>query len=178
MNLAIVIVVASVLALTAILWLTVARKSQISRPAGPMQIQPVDVEAFRNLVSPAEDAYLRERLSARDFRHVRRHRLLATAAYVKNVSRNAGVLVQIGQRAMTANDPRVKESAQQLVENALLLRRNATFALVRIYLTLAVPTNSTSLGRVADSYEKLSFSAMLLGRLQNPNGPVQLSVLR
>ena len=178
MTLAIVLTIAAVTVLAVIFRITITRRVQIQASGeNPMLIQPVDIEAFRNLVDPAEDAYLRERLPARQFRRVRRCRLLATAAYVKVVSRNAAALVRIGQSAMASADPQVHASARQLVENALMLRRNSTFALVGIYVNLALPANGLTVGRMADTYEKLSLSAMLLGRLQNPSGPVRLSVI-
>jgi hypothetical protein len=56
MTLAIVIVIAAFLALFVILRTAVSRSLQVSTSANlPAQIQPIDVEAFRNLVDPAED---------------------------------------------------------------------------------------------------------------------------
>jgi hypothetical protein len=66
MTLAIVLVIAAVLSLVFILRITVSRSLQVSgdsKLAG--HLQPIDVEAFRNLVDPAEDDYLRRRLSPR-----------------------------------------------------------------------------------------------------------------
>ena len=173
MTLAIILVVAAVLALIFILGLTFSRSRQLARGAG--RIQPIDVEAFRNLVDPAEDEYLRRRLGASDFRRVRRERLLAMAAYVRVAGRNAAVLVRVGQSALAVSDPHTAEAARQLVDNALLLRRNATVALLRIYGALAWPTSGLAATPVLRGYERLSGSAMLLGRLQNPAIPVRIS---
>jgi hypothetical protein len=176
MTVAIVLIVAAVLALIFILGLTFTRSRQLARSGGAGRIQPIDIEAFRNLVDPAEDEYLRRRLGAADFRRVRRERLLAMAAYVRIAGQNAAVLVRIGQSALAASDPHTAEAARQLVDNALLLRRNATFALLRIYGALAWPTSGLAASPVLRGYERLSGSAMLLGRLQNPTMPVRISV--
>jgi hypothetical protein len=169
MNLAIFIVIAAVIALAVILRTAVSRSLQPSQASKlPARIQPIDVEAFRNLVDPAEDDYLRRRLHPARFRQVRRARLLAMAAYVKAASRNADVLVQIGQAALATNDAHAAPAGRQLAEQAMLLRRNATLALIRIYVALAWPNSGLAASRIADRYEQLNGAAMLLGRLQDP----------
>lgn len=176
MTLAIVLVILATLSLILILRVTLSRSMQI--PAGrslAAEIQPIDVAAFRNLVDPTEDAYLRRRLPAAEFRAVRRERLRAMAYYVQTARRNAAVLVRIGQTASSATDTHTAEAARQLVDSALLLRSNTTLALFRIYVALAWPNSGLAATPVLESYERLSSSAMLLGRLQNPASPVRIS---
>lgn len=176
MTLAILLVIAAALALIFILGVAVSRSLQISAGTNLAgQIQPIDVEAFRILVDPAEDDYLRRRLSAAEFRLVRRERLRAMAAYVQTAGRNAAVLVRMGQGALTAGDADTAEAARRLVDDALLLRRNSSFALLRIYVALAWPTSGLAAVPILQGYEQLNGSAMLLGRLQNPAAPVRIS---
>jgi hypothetical protein len=176
MTLAIILVIAAALALVFILGVTLSRSLQISGSAAlTTQIQPIDVEAFHNLVNPTEDDYLRRRLPASEFRRVRQKRLRATAAYVRTAGRNAAILIRMGQTALTASDPETAEAARRLVDNALLLRRNAAFALLRIYVALAWPNSGLAATPVLHGYERLNGSAMLLGRLQNPSAPVRIS---
>ena len=178
MNLAIILVVAAAVALGIILRLAVTGSLQARGNSGLVAtVRPIDVEAFRNLINPAEDDYLRRRLPPTQFRLVRRERLRAMAAYVQVAANNAAVLVRIGQAALASADPRVLGAAQQVVNEALLLRRNTTVALARIYLALAWPNSGFAAVRVVDRYEQLSGAAMLLGRLQNPTVPVRLSAL-
>jgi len=176
MILAIVLVAFAVLALVLILGVTISRSLQITtldKLAPP--VEPIDVEAFRNLVDASENAYLQRQLPAPEFRRVQRERLRAAAAYVRAAGRNAAVLITIGQAAL-AGDPKTAEAARELVDSALLLRRNAAFALLRIYVGLAWPTAGVSAAPVLLGYERLSGHAMLLGRLQNPAVPVRISV--
>jgi len=176
MTLAIVLVVAAAIALVFILGVTVSRSLRVSGDSHlARRIEPIDVEAFRNLVDPAENAYLRSRLTAAEFRRVQRERLRATAAYVRVAGRNATVLVTIAQASLSAHDAHTVEAARQLVDNALLLRRNATLALLRIYVALAWPSSGLAAAPILRGYERLSGSAMLLGRLQNPAVPVRIS---
>ncbi len=176
MNLAFVLVFAALVALGIIVRLAVSRSLPAKVDSSLAKtIRPVDVEAFRNLINPAEDDYLRSRLPPAEFRSVRRARLRAIAAYVQVAGRNAGVLVRVGESALASGNPHFVESAQRLVNDALLVRRNATVALARIYIALAWPNSGVAAVRVVDRYERLSGSAMLLGRLQNPATPVRLS---
>jgi hypothetical protein len=179
MNLAVFLVIAAIFALGVILRLAIKQKSLARRTDNlAIAIRPIDIEAFRNLINPIEDEYLRRRLPRARFRAVRRERLRAMAAYVQIASRNAAVLVHIGQSALAAGDVRTTSAAQQLVNDALLLRRNTTVALARIYMALAWPGSEFAAIRVVERYERLSGAAMLLGRLQNPAIPVRLSSLR
>ncbi|MFZ0197809.1 MAG: hypothetical protein WB523_23930 [Candidatus Sulfotelmatobacter sp.] len=176
MNLAVILVFGAVVALGIIVRLAVTHSLQTKEGAlSAGSMQPIDLEAFRNLINPAEDEYLRRRLPPAEFRLVRRARLHAMAAYVQVAARNATVLVGVGEAALASGDPRVAEAAQQLVNHALLLRRNTTVALARIYLALVYPGSGFAAVRVIDRYEQLSGSAMLLGRLQNPAAAVRLS---
>lgn len=176
MTLAIVLVIASALALVLILRVAVSRSLQVSSDANlGGRIQPIDVEAFRNLVDPREDEYLRRRLPAAEFRAVRRERLRAMAAYVQAAGRNAAILVRIGQAALASGNAQTAEAARQLVNDALLLRRNAAVALLRIYVVRAWPNSGVFAAPILHRYEQMSGAAMLLGRLQNPSSPVRTS---
>jgi|SRR5215469_8115189 len=174
MILPIILVVAAALGLIFILGITVSRGLQISG-GNRLQIQPVDVEAFRNLVDPAQDEYLRRRLTATEFRRVQRERLRAAAVYIQVAGRNAAALALLGQAALSSSDAQTADAARQLVDSALLLRRNAAFALLRIYAALPWPNSGQRAAGVLRGYEQLSRSAMLLGRLQNPAVPVRIA---
>jgi hypothetical protein len=159
--------------------------SRALRPASKAdlaaQLEPIDVAAFRNLIDPAEDEYLRQHLSAAQFRVTQRARLQARAAYVRVARRNAIVLNRMGQtalatsRARPTHDVRIREAALRLVNDAVLLQRNAEFALLRIYADRAWPNRSTGTAGILDRYERLSDSAMLLGRLRNPGVAVRVT---
>ena len=69
---------------------------------------------------------------------------------------------------MGSPDPRTAEAARRLVDQALLLRRNAVVALFRIYVALAWPNAGLAAAPILEGYRDLSGAAMLLGRLQNP----------
>ena len=175
MTIAIILVVAALGTLIVILTFTVSQGLQSSGRTGPAtEIRPMDVAAFRNLVDPAEDDYLRRRLPASDFRLVRRERLRAMAAYVQLAKRNAEVLVRIAQNSTLAADAQTAEAARRLEDNAHLLQRNCTFAIVKIYIALAWPNSNLAAAPVLQGYAQLNNSAMLLGRLQNPAATMRI----
>jgi len=176
MTLALVLVIAAVFALVVILGVTVSTHLQLSPGSALVRkIEPIDIEAFRNLVDPTENEYLRRRLPAAEFRRVQRERLRAAAAYIRVAGRNAAALVAIGQGALGATEGATVEAARHLVDNALLLRRNASVALFRIYVAIAWPNTAVVAAPVLHGYEQLNGRAMLLGRLQNPAVPVRIS---
>jgi hypothetical protein len=176
----VLLIVAAVATLASVAGLAVSRALRpASKAELESQIEPIDVAAFRNLIDPAEDEYLRRHLSAAQFRVTQRARLRARAAYVRVASRNAAVLIRMGQTALATSDARapneVREAALRLVNDALLLRRNAGFALLRIYADMAWPNRSATTAGLIDRYERLSDSAMLLGRLRNPGVAVRVT---
>jgi hypothetical protein len=176
MNLAIVLVIVAVVCLLIILRVAVSRSLQVAGDDSlARQIKPIDVEAFRNLANPAEDEFLRQRLPPGEFRRVQRVRLHAMSAYVRTAGRNATVLIQIGQQAVTSSHEPTAEAARHLVNQALLLRRNAAFALVKIHIALAWPTAELTPAPILHAYEELNGSVMLLSRLQNPAAPLRIS---
>jgi hypothetical protein len=172
----VILIVAAVATLASVAGLVVSRALRPASKADlEAQIEAIDVAAFRNLIDPAEDEYLRRHLSAAQFRVTQRARLRARAAYVRVAGRNAAVLIRMGQTALATNDTRVREAALRLVNDALLLRRNAGFALLRIYADMAWPNRSTAAAGLIDRYERLGDSAMLLGRLRNPGVAVRVT---
>lgn len=135
----------------------------------------VDLEAFRNLVDPEEEQYLRERLPAAEFRYIQRQRLRAALDYIGGVSHNAGILLHFGQAARLSPDPRVAEAARQLVDDAVRLRLYALVAAAKLCARMAFPGTVLEPARIVDSYQSVSHRAALLGRLQNPANAALLS---
>jgi len=176
MNLTFLIVVAAVLGLGSVVSVGLARRQRHTPKAALTELVPLDVEAFRNLTDPAEEDYLRRHLPPAEYRTVRRARLRAMAAYVHLASRNAALLAQIGQAVAMQKDPERARATRRMINDAFLLRRNATVALARIYLALVLPGTGAALPRFQDQYMKVVASAMLFGRLQDPASASRFSL--
>lgn len=134
-------------------------------------LHPVDVEAFRNLIDPAEEDFLRRRLPPADFRRIQRARLGAAREYIAGAARNARILLELAASARQSADPEVVEMAQTLIDEATQLRLYAFRAIPRIYFAMLFPSQGTSLIRVADGYERMTAKLVSLGR-QYPAGRV------
>jgi len=164
----ILLITAIAVALLAILWFAVRGRSAAVTDLSDIEslTKPVDLEAFRNLVDPEEEEYLRSNLSAADFRSVQRERLLAAVDYMTGVSKNAAVLLRLGELARRSSDAEVAVAGQDLVNNALYLRSYVLLAILKLRLRVLLPGAKMTPGRVLDFYESMTGSVGRLARLQ------------
>jgi hypothetical protein len=115
----------------------------VSRP-GSLQIRSlddweskkreVDLDAFRLLLDPKEEQYLRSALRPPEFREFQRRRLALALRSLDMVGKNASMLMKLGQLAKEGADPELARKAEELVRGALKLRVN--LLLVQPYLAL------------------------------------------
>jgi hypothetical protein len=139
------------------------------------QIRAVDVEAFRNLIDPTEEEYLRENLAAGDFRRIQRERLRAAVEYISCAKDNAAVLLRIAENARRNPDPATAQAAAMLVDSAVRLRMYAFLTIPRLYLGMALPGRRIMPVRVADSYEQMTRQVVRLG-LEFPASSIAASL--
>jgi hypothetical protein len=139
------------------------------------QIRSVDLRAFRNLMDPEEEDYLRRNLPPADFRRIQRERLQAAVEYVKCAAFNAGILMHFAEAARHSPDPATAQSAIKLIENAVRLRSYAFQAIPKLYLAMIFPGSRISPVRVAESYEQMTRQVVLLG-LQYPTGGISAAL--
>jgi hypothetical protein len=139
------------------------------------QLRPVDIDAFRNLIDPAEEDFLRRRLPPADFRRIQRERLGAAKDYITGAARNAEILLQLAEPARLSPDPEVVQAAQKLIDEATQLRLYAFRAIPRIYFAMLFPSQGSTLIPVADGYERMTEKMISLGR-QHPAGRVSIAL--
>jgi len=137
--------------------------------------RPVDLPAFRNLIDPAEEDYLRQRLPGGQFRALQRERAHAALDYVRRTAYNGALLLRVGEAASHDQDPEVAAAARALMNDALRLRMNAMLAMVVLYGRMAMPGARISVGRVTDIYENLTQGLVRLTRLQDPAHAARVS---
>jgi len=131
-------------------------------------IAPVDIEAFRNLIDPQQDRFLREHLNAGDFRRLQRARYRAVAEYLAHVAANAGVLLRLGEAARASHDPAVEAQGAELAAAAASLRLYSVMALAQAYAGVLFPGFGVSVGSVADSYDRVTVKFWAIGRAWTP----------
>ena len=129
----------------------------------------LDIEAFRNLVDSGEDAFLRDNLSPRKFREIKRQRAWAALIYAREVGRAATALARVGQAAQRSSDPKIAASGVQVAENAFRLRLLTISASLRLLTGILLPDwSSRSLPPLVDQYERAAETLFRLGRF--PSG--------
>jgi hypothetical protein len=139
--------------------------------------RPVDLEAFRNLVDPREEDFLRASLLPREFRDLQRERMRAALEYVRNTSHNAAFLLRLGEAATQSAEPRIAQAGRQLIDSALRLRVYALLSGVVLYVRVLFPETRLSYGKLADNYQHLSALASQLALMQHPTQAARLSAL-
>ncbi len=129
----------------------------------------LDIEAFRNLVDPAEEAFLRDHLSPRKFRAIKRQRMWAALTYAWEAGRAAKALAKVGQAAQRSLDPKIAASGVQVTENAFRLRWQTVRVGLHLFTEILLPgLSSRSLPSLADQYERSAETLFRLGRF--PSG--------
>jgi hypothetical protein len=139
-------------------------------------LRSVDVEAFRNLVDPGEEQFLRAHLAPAEFRKIQRERLRAAVEYVSCAAQNAGVLLRLADAGRRSSDPATAEAAEKLVNNALRLRLYALHTIPRLYVGMIFPGARISPVGIAESYEQMTRQVVLLGCLQYPTRGVSAAL--
>jgi hypothetical protein len=177
MTITLILVVIAFAALGLLIGLTRGRPLATEVLESPAQhIRAVDVEAFRNLIDPDEEEFLRARLPPAEFRGIQRERLRAAVEYVSCAAQNAAILLRLADDGRHSSDPATAEAAQKLVDNALRLRLYALHAIPRLYLGMIFPGARISPVRIADRYEQMTRLVVLLGCLQYPTRGVSAAL--
>ncbi|HZR55850.1 MAG TPA: hypothetical protein VFA74_03175 [Terriglobales bacterium] len=146
--------------------LAVAETRSITEPL-------VDIAAFRNLVDPGEEEFLRSNLPPRLFRTIQRERLLAAVEYVQCAAGQARMLVRLVEGTRNQNTGELPQISEELAAAAIRLRALSIVVLLSLYLRVAFPGLRISLVQIPTIYENV----MGLGKLANVKRPAQRRVL-
>lgn len=154
----------------ALLWVVVrGRAAQVTDPVSAGEVLlAVDLGAFRNLIDPVQERFLRRELSRRDYRRVQRARVLAIAVYLRKIAHNASVMLRLGEAARDSHDPVLSAMGAEMASNALSVRLNCLLALAQAYAGVLFPTLGISVGSVVDRYDRLAGTLGSIGRSWTP----------
>jgi hypothetical protein len=103
-------------------------------------IRALDIEAFRNLVDPEEEAFLRARLPIPEFKKIKRERTRAALAYVRALASVSLQFARFGDAARRSPDPVIAASGKQIADSAVYLRLLALDAGAKLTLSAAFPS--------------------------------------
>jgi hypothetical protein len=167
MTIALILVGAALCALLFFVWLAKGHASALNTSDNPAEhLRSVDVEAFRNLIDPDEEHFLKTNLPAAEFRKIQRERLRAALEYIACAAHNAAILLRMGEVARRSPDATIAEAGEKLVDSAIRLRLYAFHAMAKLYLGMIVPGARISPARVAEGYEQMTRLVIRLGCLQ------------
>lgn len=162
----IAIVLASIGSLV-IVWWAVRGNSQAVQDVEEVRklLQPIDLQSFQNLLDPAQDMFLRRRLTGRAFRTVQRARRVAAAEYLWQLAQNAGILFRAGQCARMAPNAQVASAGRELASVAVMTRVLALLALARLSIGIAFPQTPAQCKPILEQYGVITAMYMRLGIL-------------
>ena len=115
----------------------------------------VDLGAFRLLLDPAEEAYLRASLPVPEFRTFQRQRLRLALNSLELVGKNAAMLMKLGQLAKHEANPKLAQQAEELIYGTVRLRVNLMLVQPCLWLKWLFPGWRMSVPAFAIPYEEL-----------------------
>jgi hypothetical protein len=122
----------------------------------------LDMEAFRNLVDPEEDAFLQTYLPAEQFREIKRERAWAALAYTRALSQVALEFSRFGHALRHSPDPSLADLGRQVANGAVHLRILALKSTGRLFIAATFPKLPQRSPR--SLFEQYGHSAGLLAR--------------
>jgi hypothetical protein len=145
-----------------------SRTRQVDLEKAVQAFRSLDIEAFRNLVDSGEEAFLRNNLSPKKFREIKRQRAWAALIYAREAGRAAAALAKIGQAAQQSSDPEIAASGIPVTENAFRLRLQTIGACLHLLTEVVLPDlRSPSLPHLVDQYERAAETLFRLGRFSS-----------
>jgi hypothetical protein len=102
-------------------------------------IRSLDIEAFRNLVDPQEEEFLRTSLPAQEFRRIKRERARTALVYVRELSKASLQFARFGDAAQRSPDPVIAAWGKQIANSAIYLRLRTLDASVQLILSATFP---------------------------------------
>ena len=163
-----ILVIGALFALAVLLYVAMRnRRDRADVDEAIRTLRSIDIEAFRNLVDPGEEAFLRRNLPPNKFREIKRQRARASITYVWCAGRAAALFASVGQAAQRSSDPRMAASGAQISESAMRLRLYAVQTCFRLVRGALLPnTENLSPPSLIHQYERTAETLLQLGRLR------------
>ena len=141
------------------------RRRRVELEDAVQAFRSFDIEAFRNLVDSAEEAFLRNNLPPRKFREIKRQRARAALVYAWEAGRAATALAKVGQAAQRSSDAEIAASGVQVAESAFRLRLQTIAACLHLLTEILFPhLQGRSVPPLVDHYDRAGETLFRLGR--------------
>ncbi len=125
------------------------------------RLEPVNLEALKNLLNPDEDLYLERHLDRRELRSVRRERAVVAAGYVWRIAGNAAHVLHAAELAAKSATPEVAEEGARIAAYALRTRLMALKAMAVLGGSFLFPGRPGAAG-LLEGYSALSLDIYYL----------------
>ena len=126
-------------ALLLVLWIVRGGSKRSSGKQSSLRFHPVDLAAFRNLLSPEEDDFLRSALKTIHYHKVRRARVRAVQQYLLWIAANCATLLALLRLKVTAPDLASAPDTEGIVHHALKLRVISLGFWLLLWIELLLP---------------------------------------
>lgn len=120
--------------------------------------QAVDMEAFLNLVDPAEERYLRRELPAGEFSRIQRMRVRVMWEYLGRLAFNSKLMMQAAQLVQHNSTGEKLQEATQLVATASRMRMLIFAADAYLAVRFLLPHKQDPIRGLVAQYESLTQS--------------------
>jgi hypothetical protein len=162
----IVFIVFAVLTLVLVFWTYRASLKASCLNELEQLAQPVDLEVLENLLDPIQEQYLKLSLGFFQFCQYKAMRVWAADQYIRRVSRNAGILMNIGRIAARSSDAEIAAAGMKLARAAFRLRLYSLQARFALVVQMAWPNPMRALRSFVDDYNQVRQQVVRLGQLQ------------
>jgi hypothetical protein len=152
-------------ALGILVYLAIRRTRRVSSEEAAQAFRSLDIEAFRNLVDSAEEAFLRDNLPPKKFRQIQRQRARVALMYAWEAGKAATDLARVGHAAQRSSDPEIAASGVQVAESAFRLRLQSMGACLHLLTEVVFPNlQSRSVPHLVDQYKQTAETLFRLAR--------------
>ena len=134
-------------------------------PGEGEQLHQIDVPAFRNLLSPGDDEFLRTSLTSAHYRQLRRARLRAVQEYLVWIAQDCLVLIPMLQSPADTDPSSVRERVA-LIKSASQIRLISSLLWVLLWGEYLFPGLKVQPLRFLRRYEEFRTNAGACLRLQ------------
>ena len=140
-----------------VLWIAVRthQLDKVSADELPRLLRPMDLEAFLNLVDPAEDEFLERELPRHQLSRIRKERLRAVLEYLGRARHNAAILLRMGEATQHSPERELAMQGVQLVSAALRFRSYAMLLTLKTHISLLAGGSPVQIGAFRERYAEL-----------------------
>lgn len=162
-------IIVSLLTLGGFVWKIVKGRKTLTREGFHLNSRQreIDIGVLSLLLSRKENDYLRRRLSAEQFRRLRRDRLSLARRYLHAIDSSTGEFIRAAEVVKSSTNAELAQAAEELLPTAFRVRLNVRIVQFCLFVEWLFPSLSLAAPPRLDRYRELGATiVVLLDRLQ------------